>query len=95
MRNLLLIISVSFARVLSGGIITKTGHTAPIMVACAVHATIAAGLLYTLNIGSSTGKWIGYQIIGGIGWRLDYQVPINIAQATMDPSDIASFMVCD
>ncbi|KAJ5683079.1 hypothetical protein N7462_006244 [Penicillium macrosclerotiorum] len=76
-RNLPLIVSMSLAIIVSGGSITKTGHTAPLMVVGGVLATIGSGLLYSLDIGTSTSKWIGYQIIGGIGWGLAYQVPIN------------------
>jgi MFS transporter, DHA2 family, glioxin efflux transporter len=34
------------------------------------------GLLYTLDIGTKEGKWIGYQIIGGVGWAITSQIPI-------------------
>jgi hypothetical protein len=89
-RNLPLIVSMSLAIIVSGGSITKTGHTAPLMVVGGVLATIGSGLLYSLDIGTSTGKWIGYQILGGIGWGLAYQVPINAVHGAVVPSDIAS-----
>lgn len=97
-RNLPLIISMSIALIVSGGSITRTGHTAPLMVIGGAIATIGAGLLYSLDIGTSTGKWIGYQIVGGVGWGLAYQVPINAAQGAVDPSDIASvtgIIICE
>lgn len=53
--------------IVGGIIITKTGYVAAVAVAGAVLATICCGLIYTLDIGSSSGKWIGYQIIGGSG----------------------------
>ncbi|KAL4733064.1 MFS general substrate transporter [Aspergillus similis] len=89
-RNLPLIVSMSLAIIVSGGSITKTGHTAPLMVVGGVLATIGSGLLYSLDIGTSTGKWIGYQIVGGVGWGLAYQVPINAVHGAVEPSDIAS-----
>ncbi|KAJ5761825.1 uncharacterized protein N7511_005207 [Penicillium nucicola] len=89
-RNLPLIVSMSLAIIVSGGSITKTGHTAPLMVIGGILATIGSGLLYSLDVGSSTGKWIGYQILGGVGWGLAYQVPINAVHGAVDPSDIAS-----
>ncbi|KAJ5589104.1 hypothetical protein N7537_011782 [Penicillium hordei] len=89
-RNLPLIVSMSLAIIVSGGSITKTGHTAPLMVVGGVLATIGSGLLYSMDIGTSTGKWIGYQIVGGIGWGLAYQVPINAVHGTVVPSDIAT-----
>ncbi|CAI7654832.1 unnamed protein product [Penicillium glandicola] len=89
-RNLPLIVSMSLAIIVSGGSITKTGHTAPLMVVGGVLATIGSGLLYSLDIGTSTSKWIGYQIVGGVGWGLAYQVPINAVHGTVAPDDIAT-----
>ncbi|KAJ5959009.1 uncharacterized protein N7479_006159 [Penicillium vulpinum] len=89
-QNLPLIVSMSLAIIVSGGSITKTGHTAPLMVVGGVLAAIGSGLLYSLEIGTSTGKWIGYQIVGGVGWGLAYQVPINAVHGTVVPSDIAT-----
>lgn len=97
-RNLPLIVSMSLAIIVSGGSITKTGHTAPLMVVGGVLATIGSGLLYSLDIGTSTGKWIGYQIVGGVGWGLAYQVPINAVHGTVVSSDIATvtgIIVCE
>lgn len=96
-RNLPLIISVSLAMVFSGGSISKTGIATPFLVLGAAIATIAAGLLYTLDIGTGAGKWIGYQILGGVGWGLAYSVPIIVAQNTSQISDIApvtSIILC-
>ncbi|KAH6850643.1 major facilitator superfamily domain-containing protein [Chaetomium sp. MPI-CAGE-AT-0009] len=89
-RNLPLILSVTVATIVSGGAIAATGIAAPVAVGGAVLATIAAGLLYTLDIGTEAGKWIGYQILGGFGWGLAFQVPIVIGQATAAPDDISS-----
>ena len=88
-RNLPLIIAVTFATVISGGLITATGIYAPILVGGAAIATIASGLLYTLDIGTSTGKWIGYQILGGVGYGISFQVPMIATQGTVAPADLA------
>jgi MFS family permease len=89
-RNLPLILSVTVATVVSGVFITATGIAAPVAVGGAAVATIAAGLLYTLDIGTSTGKWIGYQILGGFGWGAAFQIPMIIGQGTAAPDDISS-----
>lgn len=44
-------------------------------------ALIAAGLVYTLDVNPSTGKWIGYQILDGVGHRGAFQVPMIIVHA--------------
>ncbi|CEO59594.1 hypothetical protein PMG11_04266 [Penicillium brasilianum] len=81
---------MSLAIIVSGGSITKTGHTVPLMVVGGVLATISSGLLYSLDIGTDPGKWIGYQIVGGAGYGLAYQVPIIAVHGAVAPIDIAS-----
>jgi MFS family permease len=88
-RNIPLIIMFGIATVLSGGAITKTGIATPYLPFGAAIATISAGLLYTLDIGTPAGKWIGYQILAGFGYGIAFQVPIIVGQATAEPSDIA------
>lgn len=89
-RNLPLIIAFSVGAVVSGGAISKTGVAAPILTVSAVISTVAAGLLYTLDIGTGSGKWIGYQILLGLGFGVGFQVPIIIVQANAKPTDLAS-----
>ncbi|RDW72218.1 MFS general substrate transporter-3 [Coleophoma crateriformis] len=89
-RNLALIFAVLIGLLGSGGFITKTGIATPLMVIGGVLATIAAGLLYTLDINTTTGQWVGFQIIGGFGWGLSYMTPVTVTQALVAPEDIAS-----
>ncbi|KAK6066039.1 major facilitator superfamily transporter [Seiridium cupressi] len=88
-RNIPLIAMFSIATYGSGKAITKTGIAVPYLIASSVIVTIAAGLLYTLDVGTSTGKWVGYQILAGFGYGIALQVPVVIAQAFAAPSDIA------
>lgn len=89
-RNLPLIIAFTIATIASGGSISKTDIATPILPVGSLIATIAAGLLYTLDIGTGTGKRIGYQILASFGYGLAFQVPIIATQGTADPSDLAS-----
>ncbi|KAL2191440.1 MFS general substrate transporter [Thermothelomyces heterothallicus CBS 203.75] len=89
-RNLPLIIAVTIATVLSGVSITATGIAAPVAVGGSAVGTVAAGLLYTLDIGTGAGKWIGYQVLAGLAWGAAFQVPIITGQASAAPHDISS-----
>ncbi|KAK1760426.1 efflux pump antibiotic resistance protein [Echria macrotheca] len=89
-RNLPLILAVTVATIASGAVISKTGLATLIMVVGAAVATISAGLLYTLDIGTGSGKWIGYQILGGLAWGFAFQVPIIVGQASSAPEDMSS-----
>lgn len=88
-RNIPLIVAVMIATISSGIFISSTGIAAPVMVVGSIIATIAAGLIYTFDIGTPTGQWIGYQILGGFGWGFAFQVPIIMGQATAPPEDLA------
>lgn len=77
-RNIPLILAVSISTIISGGFVSKTGIAAPVMVFGAAIATVAAGLIYTLDIGTSEGKWIGYQIPGGVGCGFAVQILVII-----------------
>ncbi|KAK3685144.1 major facilitator superfamily domain-containing protein [Podospora appendiculata] len=89
-RQLPLILTATVGTIVSGAVISINGHASPIAVGSAAVATIAAGLLYTLDIGTDTDKWVGYQILAGLAWGAGFQVPIIIAQATAAPEDLSS-----
>lgn len=88
-RNIPLIALFSIFTFESGKAISKTGIAAPFLVVSSVMVTISAGLLYTLDVGTSTGKWVGYQMLAGTGYGMGLQIPLIIAQAFAEPSDIA------
>lgn len=97
-RNIPLIALFSVSTFASGKAITKTGIAAPYLVASSVVVTISAGLLHTLDIGTSTGKWVGYQILAGFGYGMGLQIPVIIAQAFAAPTDIApvtAIIICE
>lgn len=66
-RNLPLVIAASLFTIVAGVSISKTGHYWPVLLLGGILATIGAGLVYSLDIGSSSGEWIGYQVFVGIG----------------------------
>ncbi|KAI4245284.1 MAG: hypothetical protein LQ352_006621 [Teloschistes flavicans] len=88
-RNLPLILAVTISMLAAGAYISVTGVAAPIMAVGTGIGVICVGLLYTLDIGSSAGKWIGYQVIGGVGWGIASQIPIITVQATAPAADLA------
>ena len=89
-RNLLFIIAVSIFTVVSGVLISMTSYPAPFLTVDAALATIRCGLIYTLDIGNSTGKWTGYEILAGVGSGLGVQFPIIMTQAYSDADDMAA-----
>ena len=88
-RNLPLIVAVSISMIASGTYISITGIAAPVMVVGTALGVVASGLFYTFDIGTSKGKWIGYQVLGGFGWGMASQVPIVICQSVASATDLA------
>lgn len=87
-RNLPLILAVTVSMLAAGAYISVTGIAAPIIVVGTALGTVCTGLR-TLDIGTGEGKWIGYQIIGGVGWSIASQIPIITVQATAPAADLA------
>ncbi|KAI4279705.1 MAG: hypothetical protein L6R35_006038 [Caloplaca aegaea] len=88
-RNLPLILAVTVSMIASGAYISVTGIAAPILVVGTALGVVCTGLLYTFDIGTEQAKWIGYQVIGGVGWGIASQIPIITVQATAPAVDLA------
>ena len=88
--NLPLVLSMALGSTISGILVTKTGHAAPFMAIAAVGCTIASGLMYTFDVDTSLGKWIGYQLLYGLAIGLGFQMAINIAQANAPVEDLST-----
>ncbi|KIW12121.1 hypothetical protein PV08_09395 [Exophiala spinifera] len=88
--NLPLVLGASIFTVMSGGLLTVWGEYIPLMAVGSILASVGSGLLYTLEIDSGSGKWIGYQALVGIGLGLIFQIPVIVGQAVVTPSDLSS-----
>lgn len=87
--NLPIVVAVGIFCVVGGVVVSKTGHATPTMLVGGVVGTIGTGLLILLDIDTSVGKWIGYQIVAGSGIAFSVQNGMNIAQANVQPEDLA------
>ena len=73
---------------IGGGLVGKVGYFQPFLILGSILAIIGAGLMYSLDIHSSAGQYIGYQIIFGAGLGISIQVPVIAAQALSSLADI-------
>ncbi|PSN75202.1 MFS general substrate transporter [Corynespora cassiicola Philippines] len=87
--NLPLIVAVTSSVILSGIFIRATGLATALQATQCLLATIGTGLLYSLDVNTPTAKWVGYQILGGVGWGA-FQVPVIMSQAGTATEDISS-----
>jgi hypothetical protein len=88
-RSLPLILAMSIALLASSSIITRIGYYTPMLILGGVVLTIGSGLVYTFDIGTPAGKYIGYQILVGFGNGICGQLPLITAIAFSKPEDIA------
>ncbi|OAG01867.1 MFS transporter [Paraphaeosphaeria sporulosa] len=85
-----LIISQLITAGFSGVAVTKIGYIIPVAVFSTVFLSIGTGLYSLLQPGSSSGKWIGFQIIGGVGFGAGLQLAIIAVQAAMNSEELTS-----
>ena len=88
-RCLPLILAMSIALLASSALVTWMGYFQPLLVAGGILLTIGSGLIFTLDIDSSPGKYIGYQILVGVGNGISSQIPLIASLAFAAPEDIA------
>ncbi|KAH8810959.1 major facilitator superfamily domain-containing protein [Xylogone sp. PMI_703] len=82
------ILATVIGSISSGFIISKVGYYAPFFIFSAILMPIGAGLLTTLTIHTGAGKWIGYQILFGLGVGFGNQQPLNVVQTVLDRPDV-------
>jgi MFS transporter, DHA2 family, glioxin efflux transporter len=91
-RQLPTIIGVFFS-IAAGFIVTVAGFLwAPLMACGSAIAALGCGLVYTWDIDTGPGAWIGYQALTGIGTGLAMQIPMMANQAAVSVEDMSSVM---
>ena len=85
-----MILSTTFASISSGFLVSKLGYYTQFFLFSSVTTSIGAGLLTTLSPTTGQAKWIGYQVLFGVGFGCGMQQPMNVVQTVLDRSDIAT-----
>lgn len=83
-----LLLAVVFSSMATGGLISVTGRYTPILIVCMVLFAIGSGLITTFNIETTMGRWIGYQLLAGLGIGSGFQGGILVIQTVMPLSDV-------
>lgn len=76
------------AAIASGAFISMTGQYLPMMWIGAVLTTVGSGMLYTLQPGSPTREWVGYQVLTSLGFGMAVQVPYTVVQVVLTQADV-------
>jgi hypothetical protein len=80
--------SVIISSIVAGAGITVCGYYKPFMILGGAIFTVGAGMVYTLQVGSETGKWVGYQLLCGFGAGAGVQIPFIAVQVVLDNKDM-------
>ena len=74
---------------IGGGIVTpRVGYYTPFAIIGSCMSSVGAGLLTTLQVDTGRGKWIGYQVVYGMGMGMSFQVPNLAAQTCLPKVDV-------
>lgn len=84
-----MVLVIAAMSIANGQLVSLVGYYTPSFIIGACANAIGAGLLTTLGIRSSEGKWIGYQILYGFGLGLASQAPNMAAQTVLPKQDVA------
>lgn len=79
-HTLPILLSVVFASIVGGALVTILGYYTPFMIGGMALFTIGCGLLSTMSVDSSFGAWFGYQIVAGLGMGMCVQVTHHCPQ---------------
>ena len=74
----------------SGFLLSKTNLYIPFMAAGAALSAVGGGLIYMLEVDTSTGKWVGYQIVAGASTGFISQMPIMASTAIAEMTDMST-----
>jgi len=88
-KMLALIIPLTIAAIVQGFALSMVGIVPLFWILGGTLATIGCGLFYTMDAYTSTGKWIGYQIVVGFACGWTFQVALANAQVHAPPEDMS------
>jgi len=83
------LLSVTVASIIAGTTTSKLGYYVPQMILCPMFMAVGAGLITTFTSGTNEGRWIGYQILFGVGFGIGNQQANIAAQTVLKKQDIA------
>ncbi|KAH0439641.1 hypothetical protein CcaCcLH18_02751 [Colletotrichum camelliae] len=75
--------------ILTGVLVPKVGRIPPFALFAAATTAIGSGLYGTFQPNTSTGNWIGYQILAGVGQGFGFQMPLIAIQNDTKPEHLA------
>ncbi|KAI9879023.1 MAG: hypothetical protein M1830_009822 [Pleopsidium flavum] len=87
-RYIPLVVPQIVAIVVTGAIVTATGHYVSFMILGEVLYATGTGLLTRIGLGTPTVQWAAYLVISGFGLGMGMQLPFTALQTVLSENDI-------
>lgn len=87
-------ISVIISSVGSGIAVSKFGRFTPFLIAGIIPVIIGTGLITTWRVDTGHAKWIGYQVLMGLGTGSSFQIPLTAVQSALSLDDVPTGSAC-
>ncbi|KAM0203069.1 hypothetical protein ACHAPI_001241 [Fusarium lateritium] len=87
-RNLPMLLGIVLFAMVAGAAVTTWGYYTPFMIAGSILMAIGFGVITTFEVETSTAKWVGYQLIAGIGVGIGLQQSLIAVQVVCEMVDI-------
>ncbi|KAI1292592.1 putative gliotoxin efflux pump [Xylaria venustula] len=84
------ILSLTISQIIVGGLITATGIHNPFLILGPAIAAVGSGLLTLLDEETSSQRWIGFQIVLGIGVGSCLTIPLLLSQVVVKTQDVST-----
>ncbi|EHA18615.1 hypothetical protein ASPNIDRAFT_121822, partial [Aspergillus niger ATCC 1015] len=84
-----ILIAQSISSVVIGAGVSVVGYYTPFLIGSTALFCIGAELLTLYTTSISTGKWIGYQILTGVGVGAGFQIPMTAIQTILEQADVS------
>lgn len=83
-----MLLGLVFSSFAVGALVTIMGYYSPFLIGSTAVFAVGAGLITTYDASISTPRWIGYQILTGVGLGAGFQVPQVAVQTALAQEDI-------
>lgn len=77
----------TISTVLAGGLTSYLGYYNPFLLLGSALLSIGCGLFTTMEVGTSSSYWIGYQVVFGFGGGMFITGPLIAVQSVLSPTD--------
>ncbi|PWY92986.1 efflux pump antibiotic resistance protein [Aspergillus sclerotioniger CBS 115572] len=88
-RGIPLGVSQIVAVVLTGAVVSMTGHYVPFMVLGQIVSIVGTVCLTRLEVGTPTAQWATFLVIAGVGHGMGLQMPFTATQVVLSEDDLS------